>query len=202
MSLRKKIIVGITGSYGSGKSTIAKMFSGPDTAIIDADKLAHKVILPGSKIYKKIIRVFGRGILGRRVKKIDRGKLAKLVFSDKRLLLKLNCLVHPEVISSIKREIKDSKERVIILDAPLLIEAGLNKITDKLIVVKASRRKQIERICKKVSLNSKEALKRINMQMPLKDKLRLADFVVDNSGSLKKTKKQVGEIRRKIIKKQ
>lgn len=192
------MIIGVTGSLASGKSTVTRMLVRPGAKIIDADQIAHAVISPKSPVYKKIIKAFGRDILEGDKRNINRRKLADLVFSDKRLLLKLNCLVHPEIIRVIKREIKDSKAKTLILDAPLLIEAGLHKIVDKLVVVKIDRKKQLARARNKSALTNAQILRRIKSQMPLRDKVRLADFVIDNSGTIEKTREQVGKIGRKL----
>jgi len=192
---RKRIILGITGSFGSGKTTVARIFGSCGTKIIDADKIAHGLIRPRTKIYKKIINTFGRDIL-KKNKAIDRKKLARIVFNNKFLLKRLNEIIHPEAIRIIKEKIKAHPERRIILDVPLLIEAGLGKIVDKLIVVTITREKQIERIAKKTGLKRIDILKRIKAQAPLGNKIRLADFVIDNSATIGKTKKQVERIRR------
>lgn len=192
---KKRIILGLTGGFGSGKSTVAGIFRSCGVKIIDADKIAHRLIKPRTKIYKKIIHTFGNDIL-RKNRAINRAKLARIVFSNKLLLKRLNKIVHPEVIRVIQETIRTSPQKIIILDAPLLIEAGLEKIADKLIVVTITREKQIKRICKKKGLKRPDILKRIAAQIPLRNKIRLADFVIDNSGTIEKTKKQIKRIRR------
>ncbi len=196
---KKIIILGLTGSFGSGKSTVAGIFRSYGAKVIDADKIAHGLIKPGTKTYKKIINAFGRGIL-KRNKAISREKLAKIVFSNKRLLKRLNAIVHPEVIRIIKQKMKTSSEKVIILDAPLLIEAGLRKMVDKLIVVRIKREKQMERICKKTGLKGPDILKRIKTQISQNVKSRFANFIIDNSATIQETEKQVKEIRRQLWK--
>lgn len=191
----KRLIIGLTGSFGSGKTTVAKIFRSFGAEVIDADEIAHRIIQPGSQIYKKIISVFGENIL-KNNKAIDRDKLARIVFHNKNLLKKINRIMHPEIIRMIKQRIKISKSKLIILDAPLLIEAGLKNLVDKLIVVKADKRQQIERLIHKSSLKKPEILKRIKAQIPLRYKVRLADFVIDNSGIIKDTKRQAEQIRR------
>lgn len=197
---RKKIVIGVTGSFGSGKSTVARIFGSYGAKVIDADRLAHQCIKYKSPAYKRIVCIFGSKIL-KEDKSIDRKKLGRLVFSNKALLKKLNLIVHPEVISAIKKRIKSAREGLIFLDIPLLLEAGLKNIVDKVIVVKTERAKQLKRIQKKLSLGKPDILKRIKSQMPLPLKIHLADFVIDNSFTLKETKKQVAEIRRNLWKK-
>jgi dephospho-CoA kinase len=192
----KKIILGVTGSLGSGKSTVARMFEACGGEVIDADKIGHSYLDPGTGIYRKIIKVFGNSILNPD-RSIDRHKLSGLAFRDRKNLNKLNRILHPRIIREIKSRIKYSKSSVLILDAPLLIEFGLQALVDKLIVVKINRVNQLKRLSeRKVPLSNKQALRRIKFQMPLKDKIRLADFVIDNNGTLSQTRKQVGQIRR------
>jgi dephospho-CoA kinase len=195
----KKIILGLTGSFGSGKSSVAAILKSYGAKIIDADKISHGLIKPGGKIYKKIINTFGPGILGKD-KRIDRAKLAKVVFNDKELLKSLNTIMHPEIIRIIKEKLKITASRVIVLDAPLLIESGLTKLVDKTVVVKINKKQQLGRIQKKYSLSKKDIIKRIRLQLPLSMKIRLADFIIDNSNTIEETKKQVAQIRRLLWK--
>lgn len=191
----KRIILGLTGSFGSGKTTVAKIFKSFGAKLIDADRIAHGAIRPKTKVYKAIISAFGRDIL-KKDKSIDRYKLAKVVFNDRNSLKRLNKIVHPEVIRIIQEKINSIPKGTIVLDAPLLIERGLEKITDKLIVVNITAKKQIERVQKKTGANRQDILKRIRAQISLRNKVRLADFVIDNSGSTQETKRQVQKIRR------
>lgn len=194
-SKRQKIILGLTGTFGSGKTTVAGILRSCGAEILDADKIAHHCIRPASSAYRRIVDIFGQDIVGKD-KKINRKKLAAIVFADKKLLAKLNKIIHPQVIAAIKEGIRRSKKKVMVIDAPLLIEAGLDKIVDKLIVVKIKRRQQLKRIQKKMSLTKNEILKRIKAQIPLQCKVRLADFIIDNSGRRKQTRRQTELIRR------
>ena len=196
---RKKIVLGLTGSFGSGKTTVAGIFRSYGAEIIDADRIAHSCIAGGTLSYKRICKAFGKDIL-KKNRTIDRVKLARIVFDNKGLLKKLNKIIHPEVIRIIRKKIKKSKSKIIVLDAPLLLEAGLRRMVDKLIVVKIKRAEQLERIQRKFSFSREDILKRIKRQMPLQLKVRLADFVIDNSGTIEETKKQIEEIRRLLWK--
>ncbi len=189
----KKIVIGVTGSFGSGKSTVAVMLAAYGAHIIDADKIAASTFTAGSRIYQKVIAAFGDKVIDKD-SEIDRAGLARIVFSDKKLLKKLNSIVHPEVIRMIKAEIDSEKKGVIILDAPLLLEAGLAKVVDKLIVVTIDQDTQIKRLLKKTRLKKTDILKRIRSQLPLAAKARLADFIIDNSGTRKETEVQVKNI--------
>ncbi|MDI6758460.1 MAG: dephospho-CoA kinase [Candidatus Omnitrophota bacterium] len=212
----QSFIIGLTGGFGAGKTTVAGIFKSLGAAVIDADKIAHGLIDPAffkkkagsiqakqgiyrEDGYKKIISAFGKDILDENGV-LDRPRLGKIVFSSRKLLKKLNRIIHPQVIRIIRKEIKHALPKLIVIDAPLLIESGINKIADILIVVKASQGKQIKRIQKRSSLSRQNILRRIKCQIPLRDKLRLADFIIDNNGSLKKTKKQVKEVWRRLWK--
>lgn len=193
----KKIILGITGSFGSGKSTVAKCFKSRNSEIIDADKLAHALIKPGSKIYRRLVKGFGKSIL-KKDRSINRYKLGRMVFGNKKMLRELNRIIHPEIIHILKKRIKGSAKRIIVLDVPLLVESGLEKMVDKIIVVKISEEKQMQRLIKKGRLSKEDIQKRINAQAPLSKKLRIADFIIDNNGSIKQIQKQVEQLKRRL----
>ena len=192
-------VIGITGGFGTGKTTVARIFKKLGATVIDADKIVHSQLKKNKKLIKKIISEFGKGILNKR-KDIDKRKLSELVFKDRKKLKKLTKIVHPKVISIIKSEAKKNKKRIIIIDAPLLIEAGLQGLVDFIIVVKVPRDIQITRLKKKYKLAEIKLLQRMRAQMPLQDKIRLANFVIDNKGSLSQTEREVRKLWHKIIK--
>ena len=195
--LSKKIIIGVTGIFGSGKSTVSRIFKAYGSTIIDADKIARRYLSPKTKTYKSIVNYFGRGVLKAGCE-IDRRKLGKMVFANRRLIRKLNSIIHPKVIGEIKARIEKLKNGIIVLDAPLLIESGLKKVVDSLIVVIIDNDELIRRAVKKTSLKKGEVINRIKSQIPLRKKMRLADFIIDNSGTMKETKRQVERIIGKI----
>jgi dephospho-CoA kinase len=198
-------VFGITGSFGSGKSTVSGIFSSLGARVIDADKIVHEIIKQDRSVYREIVSLFGEAVVDKKTKQISRKALGKIVFNNKRLLRKLCDIIHPRVIREIKGKItknKKSKNSVIIIDAPLLIEAGLISLVDKLIVVKTKREFQIERIHRRTGLSESEILRRINSQASLKEKIKHADYVINNSFSLDTTKRQVRDIwNKEIIKK-
>ena len=191
----KKKIVGLTGGFGSGKSTVARMFGRFGARIIDADKISHDLIKPREEAYRKVICLFGKEILTKSGL-INRRKLAAIVFNDKKTLAEFNKIMHPAIIRRIKQEIKSAKEGIVVLDAPLLVETGLDKLVDTVVVVNAEVSKQIKRIQKRAKLPKSEIIARIKSQIPLKRKLLLADFVIDNNGTVGNTRKQLELLRR------
>ena len=189
------MIIGITGSIGSGKTTAARIFSKYRYNRIDADDIAHEIIGKNTKAYKIIIKTFGNGILDKN-KGIDRKKLGNLVFNDEIKLKKLNSSMHPIIIEEIKNQVKKIQNKClgepkIIIDAPLLLETGAKKLVDKIIVVKTFSDNIIKRN-KRFSIKQIETISKY--QMPLNEKLKHADFVIDNNGDLKNLEKQVEEV--------
>ncbi|MCK9431271.1 MAG: dephospho-CoA kinase [Candidatus Omnitrophica bacterium] len=196
---KAKLVLGLTGGIGSGKSTVARMLKTKDSLLIDADRLAHDSFKIGSPVYKKVVAYFGERIL-KTNKCIDRSKLGRIAFVNKAALVKLNNIVHKALIADIRRLIKDSDKKIIILDAALIIETGLGRMVDKLLVVKADREQQILRSQKRLGLDRDEVLQRMKYQISQATKLRLADFIIDNRGLISETRKQVSEIRRMVWK--
>jgi dephospho-CoA kinase len=193
---REMIVVGLTGNIGSGKSTVAIFFKELGAYVIDWDELAREVVRPDSKAWKEITEYFVKGILNDDLT-IDRQKLAEMVFSDREKLAKLNQIVHPEVFKEDERatsEIKDiDPDALIVKDIPLLFEVTPPIFVDKVVVVSASEQTQLRRLEEK-GITRRDAQRRIKSQLPLEDKIKSADFVIDNDGSLEETKRQVERI--------
>ncbi len=191
------IVIGLTGSFGTGKSTVAGMFREFGAKVLDADSIAHKLLCPGTNSWRKIVHWFGTAILNRN-QSINRDKLAKIVFRKRQDLRKLERIIHPLVIREIAsrlRKIENSrKDEIVVIDAPLLIEAGLAKKVDTLIVVKLNRTEQIARSLKQKGISRAQILKRIRSQLPLSKKIAIADYVIDNNGRKNDTRRQVKKI--------
>ncbi len=197
--LNMVFILGITGGLATGKSSVAQMFGKLGAKVVSADKIAHALLKPRGVYFKKILKEFGQEILQNG--EIDRKKLADIVFKDRKKLKRLESILHPQVRRVMEKEIqayrKIKSEGVVVLDVPLLFEAGLDKDVNYAIVVKASRKEQLKR-AQKLSLDKNKALERIRAQWPLGAKLRLADIVINNEGSKKKTEKEVKKIWQKL----
>ena len=187
-------VVGLTGGVATGKSTVARLFRRCGAAVIDADLLARRVVEPGEPAWRDLVRVFGPEIL-RPDRRLDRAALARLVFSDRRKLNRLNAIVHPRVAREqarlTKAMLRARPRAVIIYDAPVLIEARAHERMDRLIVVAADRRTQIARLQRRNHLTRPEALRRIRSQMPLSAKIKLADDVIDGTKPLSELRREV-----------
>ncbi len=181
------MILGVTGSIGSGKTTAAKIFSKYHYSRIDADEIGHELLKSNKKIKNKILKEFGKGILDKN-NNINRKKLGKIVFNYKAKLKKLNSIMHPAIINEIKNQINKSKNKNIVIDSPLLLETDAKNLVDEVVVVKSD----IKYISRRNKNFSKEYIKKISKsQMPMKEKIRHADYVVDNNGDLEELRKQV-----------
>lgn len=189
-------IIGLTGGIASGKSTVSEMIRQMGIPVICADRLAHKVMEPGKPASKEIAAFFGPKVLFPD-ETIHRALLASIVFSSPLKRKKLNSIVHPHVISEMKREIKKLKKKkkeIVVLDIPLLFEERLQKLCDDIVVVYAPERVMAERLKKREGLSVQEIKKRFDSQMSIESKRKKADWVIDNSQSVLKTRKQVKKV--------
>ena len=187
-------VVGLTGGIASGKSTVSRMFEDLGARIIDADRIAREVVVPGREAWSKIVEHFGRGILlpdG----SIDRVKLGRIVFDDASTRSALNSITHPIIIAEIAGRVATYIEQdtpLVMIDAALLFETGVKgSAVGEVILVIAEEEVQVARIVRRNGLSPEDARKRIAAQMPLEEKRRLADHVIDSSGTLDETRRQV-----------
>ncbi|NKE69377.1 dephospho-CoA kinase [Candidatus Manganitrophus noduliformans] len=181
------IWVGLTGGIASGKSTVSRLFRETGAFVIDADEIAHAVIRKGAPAYAGVVEAFGAAILDKKGE-IDRKRLGEIVFNDARRRERLNQLVHPHVYAQAEKEKRAiaaaHPEAVILFDVPLLIETGAHREMDLVIVVYADRATQIERLIERDGLTREEAERRIDAQMPLDEKRRFADEIIDTRAPL------------------
>ena len=191
------MVVGLTGGLASGKSLVAGELRRLGAVVIDADEISREVTRPGMPAYRDIVERFGSGFL-KEDGTIDRKRLGRYVFSHPEALSTLNSLTHPRILDEIERRIKgmERTERrgIIVVDAPLLFEVGLHRRMDRVIVVYADEERQIERLIKRDHLTREEATRRIKTQMPLSEKIKRADFVIDNNGTEEETLLQTQEV--------
>jgi dephospho-CoA kinase len=197
----RKPVVGILGGIGSGKSIVAAELGKLGCAIIDSDKIAHRLLNEPS-ILEQIVEYFGGGVLGIDGA-VDHRKLAKAAFADAEKIDKLNSIVHPAVLAEVEKKIeeiqKTGQAKAIVLDMPLLAEAGWDKRCDTLIFVKCDREKRLERAEKNGLLGPDELKKRENFQISLDTKAAIAENTVDNNSDLSALARQVAEIFPKIV---
>jgi dephospho-CoA kinase len=190
------LVIGLTGGIASGKSTVSAMFAEMGVTVIDADIEARLAVEKGEEAYENIVHTFGNEIVDDNGM-IDRQKLGSIIFNDKEKRNLLNSIVHPAVRErmALKRQLaEDAGEKLIVMDIPLLFESKLTSLVEKVILVYVGEETQISRLMKRNGYNEEEALSRIHSQMPLKDKVKLADAVIDNSGPVEQTKKQLLEV--------
>jgi dephospho-CoA kinase len=186
--------VGLTGGLASGKSFVGHALRDLGCHLIEADELGHEVLLPGAEAYDAVIHAFGGEILDQDGF-IDRHKLSERVFGKPEELQKLSSLVHPPVIARQERAVaqilRDDPQGIVVVEAAILVETGSYKGFDKLIVVVCSEEQQMERAMKRGTYTREEVLARLSRQLPLAEKLRVANYVVDTSGTKESTLEQV-----------
>jgi dephospho-CoA kinase len=189
-------VFGLTGGIGSGKSTVAARFRARGLPVIDADQLAREAVLPGTPALEEIERDFGSEVL-EVTGTLDRKKLAALVFGDERARHKLNAITHPRVRElALQRvdELERAGEPLVCYEVPLLIESGLGDALRPLVVVSVPESLQIARSMARDQSTEAEALARIRAQIPLAEKVELADHVIDNSGARDETDAQADAV--------
>lgn len=203
--------VGLTGGIASGKSVVGEMLVALGAHLVQADHIAHSLMEPGEPVYNEVVRHFGRQILNSDGS-VNRGKLAELAFgpagadTGSSRVADLNRIVHPAVIRSQEEWMhavsRQDPHGVAIVEAALLIEAGAAKRFDRLIVVTCDREQRAERFARRqrVDLHSAraEVTRRMAAQLPDEEKIKSADYVIDNSGSLEQTREQVQQVWRKL----
>jgi dephospho-CoA kinase len=194
------VIVGLTGGIASGKSTVADMLEELGAAVIDADVIAREIVEPGQPAFMDIKETFGADVIGEDGR-LDRPALGSVIFDDAQAREQLDAITHPRIAERMMQHANDHREagqRWVVYDAALIVENGIHEWLDSLIVVAADRAVQLERIVERDELSHSEAQKRIDSQMPLDDKVAVADYVIDNDGTLEDTREQVEQIFRHI----
>ena len=202
--------VGLTGGIASGKSVVGEMFVELGAHLIQADKIAHELMQPGEAVYREVVRHFGEEILNPDGS-VNRARLAEAAFGASRenklsRIQELNQIVHPAVIRRQEERMADvgrSDPRAIaIVEAALILEAGAAKRFDRLVVVTCRPEQRIQRWAARVGVDEeaarREVERRMAAQLPDEEKIKIADYVIDNSGSLDRTRKQVGEVYREL----
>lgn len=189
--------VGVTGNYASGKGTVCSLFEQYGAVVIDTDIISRELMSPEQEVYYKVLSTFGNAFLKEDMT-IDRRKLGSFVFADSERVAVLNSIVHPAILDRVMSLSPDCG-KIYMINAPVLFEAGFEHYMDLIIVVKASPDQSISRGMIRDGLSSQEIKERLSHQNSLNEKLQKADYIIDNSGEIDITSKQVYETWNKII---
>lgn len=192
------MIIGLTGSIASGKSTVAKMLKEYGLPIVDADVVARVVVEPGTPTLAKIAEAFGQDVITENGE-MDRAKVGSIIFNDESKRKVLNEIIHPAIRAEMLRQRDEhlaNGAKTVIMDIPLLFESKLQHFVEKILVVTVSEETQLKRLMERNNLSKEEAIARISSQLPLSEKEKGADAVIDNNGSIEETQKQLETILR------
>lgn len=194
--------VGLTGSIAVGKSFVLSVFGELGCHVLDADRTARDVVIPGTPGLERIVREFGEGILTAEGA-LDRPKMASIVFADEEKRLLLNSIVHPLVFEAQDKWLRDREaedpDGIAIVDAALMIESGGFRRFEKLIVVWCEPEIQFERLIKRDRMSEDEAKRRIASQMPQEEKKKYADFLIDTTGGFDATRERCGQVHSELL---
>ena len=193
--------VGLTGGIGTGKSTVGTMFVELGCHLLDADRITHELLRPGEPVYTAVVQAFGENILSPDGT-VNRKVLGEIVFGNPLARARLNGIVHPAVVQRQRQWLNEMEVQdpygIGIVDAALMIEVGTYKNYDKVIVVTCAPDLQKQRLQARSALSDEQIAARIDSQMPLEEKVKFADFVIENSGDLANTRRQVAEVNSKL----
>jgi dephospho-CoA kinase len=186
--------IGLTGGIGSGKSTVSQILAELGAFIIDADKVGHEIYLPGKEAWHQVTAAFGRDILAAD-QTIDRKKLGAIVFASDEARKKLNSIVHPLMFQDIRRRIREKRAegfmKLIVVEAAILIEANWLPLVEEVWVVVTGKNAVIERVAAQRGLSARDTEVRIASQLPDAERLKYANVVIHNDGSLEDLRKQI-----------
>ncbi|MFC2013745.1 dephospho-CoA kinase [Chloroflexota bacterium] len=189
-------VIGLTGGIGSGKSTVAEFMAEQGVVVIDADKVGHEAFKPNIQLWREVVAVFGRQILTP-TGDIDRKKLGEVVFDNPDSLVQLNQIMHPRMYDMVKAQIDEFRRqgvKLVVLEAPLLLEAGWTSLVDEVWVIVASESTVIRRLQNKVGLTQQQSLARIRSQLSSEERVKQANVVIDTDCSLDELKAKVREL--------
>jgi len=195
------MVLGITGSIASGKTTVAQAFQALGAVVVSADVLAREIVRPGTKALQEIAEYFGCQVL-REDGTLNRQLMADMVFNDDQARMALNGITHPAIAALARARLREAEQggaSLVIYDAPLLYEVGADRQVDKVLVVKVDAEAQLARLMARDGINRQQALARVAAQMPQEEKVARADFVIDNSGTEKETQAQVRSLMERLI---
>lgn len=195
------LVIGLTGSIGTGKSTVSKMLRDRKIPVIDADEIAKKVVEPGQAALEDIKTHFGSSVVTPDGT-LNRQTLGKIIFEDEAERKALNKILHPVIkheMLKIKDDFVEKNERLIILDIPLLFETEFATLVDKIVVVYTTPKRQLNRLMEREALTEQQAKLMMNTQLPIEKKKEWADYVVDNNGTKEETEKQIETLLNQLL---
>lgn len=200
--MRRFLLVGLTGGIATGKSTVSTMFAHLGAKVVDADLLAREAVMPGQPAHAQIVKEFGPDVL-QADGHLDRKRLGAIVFTDAGKRKRLEEITHPAIRARQQRILsvyeEEAFEGIVLWDAALLIESGGAKGMDRVVVVVADAATEFQRLTARDGLSEEEARRRIASQMPLSEKVKVADYVIDNSGRRAETERRVREVYRALL---
>lgn len=195
-------IIGLTGGIATGKSIVASVFRELGAIILDADLIARLVVLPHQPAWEDIVEFFGPQVVNED-ESLDRAKIGEIVYNNPDSLKELNRITHPRIMQYYKDEMRriklDQPDAIVILEVPLLYETNMDKLCQQVVVVCVDRETQIKRLMERDKMSYEDAVRRINAQMPMDEKVRRADFVIDNRGSMEETKEKATRYYKEIL---
>jgi len=189
-------VVGLTGGIGSGKSTVSQFLAELGAVILDADEVGHEAFKPNTEIWREVIAAFGRQILTP-TGEIDRGKLGEIVFNNTGSLARLNQIMHPRMYEMVKAQIEEYRRqgvKVVVLEAPLLIEASWTSLVDEVWVTVAPESTVLRRIEERTGLSEQQSLARIRSQLSSEERARHADVAINTDCDLDELRARVSEL--------
>jgi dephospho-CoA kinase len=189
-------IIGLTGGIGSGKSTMARFLKELGAVVIDADKVGHEVLRSDAEVKQEIVAAFGEGVLTAGGS-VSRQKLGRIVFGNPESLLKLNVIMHPRIAEVVKAQLEGYRKdgaRVVVVEAPLLLEAGWDSLVDEVWVTVAAEATVLKRLEERAGLSEAESLERLRSQMSAAERVKQADVVIDTDCTLDELEKKVVEL--------
>ena len=189
-------VIGLTGGIGSGKSTVAQFLAELGAVVLDADKVGHVAFKPGTEAWREVVAAFGRQILTPDGE-IDRRKLGEVVFGNPEALLRLNQIMHPQIGKMVKAQLEEYRRqgvKIVVFEIPLLLETGGASLVGEVWVTVASESTVLRRLEERSGLSGQQSLARIRSQMSNEERVKHADEVINNDGSLDELKAKVKEL--------
>jgi dephospho-CoA kinase len=183
-------IIGLTGGIASGKSVVSRTLKGLGMTVVDADDISHEILAKDNAIRQEVVRTFGTGVLNEGGE-IDRGKLGGIVFQGPERRKALEAILHPPIREEMWKRSRESSGEDVVLDVPLLIETGAHKRVDLVVLVYVTRELQIQRLMTRDGISWEEAVRRIDTQLSLEEKVSYAHYIINNTGSVEETEEQV-----------